>query len=1469
MHVSKIAIHRPVTTLMFTLALVFLGLISYRELAVQRLPDITFPSMYYWARLPEGDLSSEQTNDELTRPFEKMVASLKGVKEMYSNTRPGQFWGYAQFDSGTDMRFRVIELQDKVNKWLSSRPTDGSGQAGGEGERIDTGIVPASTEDYSARLMEIILAIPPGQETRIAAASDMIRRKLKSIDGVSEVDVAGVVHPNVILETDPDELRGNGLDVQRMVSVINRHAADRAWMGSLSDGPRAHEVYVDGRVHTLDELLRAPLDDAGAFTVADVSNMFRETRKGEKVFRINGKKAVRINVKKEKDRNTIRLARIVRQRVEEIDAELPAGLELTVLEDAAESLEKLIGTIFKLALTGGALAIVVLLFFMRSWRIALVVAASIPTSIIITFNAMYAFGISINMLTLLGLAFGVGMLVDNAIVVVENVFRHSARGLEPRQAAWLGSREVGRAIFAATATTLAVFVPMLFVRQSWVLFVQEMALSFIFPLAVSLMVALTLVPMLASRVVGRGTRRKSVGRVRAAGAWSARFNPWQRPGHRPRRLLREFVLFWARASLRHPIRLFFLVGGMLLITLVASMFKVAIQSSGRQPENSTLTLYGKARLGVDLDQVDQLFREKEEQVGRVVAASDVFESFSSQFDKNGGRLELKIAKKYRKHSKYRFFDVYDDLESKGERGAFQFRPFRQASRQDEMRRYARQRGGGGNESVRITGEGLEALLRAAEQVKELLEADEDVTNVTFETPLGDPEVHFQPDLELFRIMQANPLALRMFFQARDSGGINTNLILEEDDVQRRVTVLAKETQEDGTTEDEKKAPQTLSELKRLQLPLASGGVAPLDHLGSFAIRHPAPSITKKDRQRHVSVSFTLKPSYYRQGMDRARQDALKGFQREVSGLRLPAGVSAALAGTMEEVDESTQTWKQMLLLAMLAVYLVMAFCFNSLTLPAIVMLTIPLACIGSFWGVILANTTLDAVAMFGSVMLIGLVVNNGILLIEYARQLEQGQGFSRPRALMAAVSYRFRPILMTSLTTILAALPILFSSEAEKEIRSLISVFIGGIVVSAILSLVVVPTAYNVLAIWLERLKGIRRYRPRDYAASLGLLVPAVPRLAQMGANGSSGDGPSSTARLPSAPRPSSTARLPSAPSTAASGGTELRIEIDNVSKRYPAFRMKKLLRIVPSRTRTYGRRLPLGNQALSNVSLTIGPGMFGLLGPNGAGKTTLMKILTGLVAPSTGVVRVAGQDLRGLRREIRQYVSYLPQDFDVYRALTLDQFLNSLAPYLGFLDLPERRRKIDEVIEEVGLEDVRDVPMKRFSGGMRQRAGIAQFLLRPRPIIIVDEPTAGLDPVERVRFRLTLSRLARERIVILSTHIVDDITSSCRQLAVLNRGQVLYHGDLEPIKSLAEGRIWEVSLPAPRADEARRSASLPIPAKAVIHRKHQGDTILCHYVSDAPLPGSTSVPPTFEDAYVALLLRHNATENQQPNADE
>jgi ABC-type multidrug transport system ATPase subunit len=449
---------------------------------------------------------------------------------------------------------------------------------------------------------------------------------------------------------------------------------------------------------------------------------------------------------------------------------------------------------------------------------------------------------------------------------------------------------------------------------------------------------------------------------------------------------------------------------------------------------------------------------------------------------------------------------------------------------------------------------------------------------------------------------------------------------------------------------------------------------------------------------------------------------------------------------------------------------------------------------------------------------------------------------------------------MTALTTILGLLPMAVRTDEEIEWAGLAIVVIGGLSVSTVLTLVVIPSMLMMfedvlaflkrVALWLVRRRWLLYiFWPPWMRAKRLQLVPAgvptafVPTFATAMQRVTVDERPKP---LAAAPPPE-----PEKQDDTADAERPLGVEVRHVRMTYPVFRLRKALHVIPSRQYKWGARPPQGVDALRGVNLSIGKGIFGLVGPNGAGKTTLLNIITGLVRPTCGYVAINGIDMAREGRRARREIGFLPQSFGLHGSLTAREYLTYYSLIQGIADRAERRRNVEAILDQVGLRDVGDEPVATFSGGMRQRLGIARVLLTLPPVIIVDEPTAGLDPIERVKFRVLLSELSTDRAVLLSTHIIDDISSSCRQLAVLNDGKIAYDGTPQGLIATARDRIWEVV--GRLEDEAAIQQRYRL-----LHKKAAGpDRVLFRFITtECDLPDAQRVEPSLEDAYVFAITQ-------------
>jgi ABC-type multidrug transport system ATPase subunit len=642
----------------------------------------------------------------------------------------------------------------------------------------------------------------------------------------------------------------------------------------------------------------------------------------------------------------------------------------------------------------------------------------------------------------------------------------------------------------------------------------------------------------------------------------------------------------------------------------------------------------------------------------------------------------------------------------------------------------------------------------------------------------------------------------------------------------------------------------LSEIKSMEVLSPTGGAVPLAEIGHFRKVVGEERLRRHNLQFSLSLLYSLEPRVNRGMVEQSVRSLLKEA-------RLPAGCSAEIVGEGKKIDENLQQLRWMLLIIVVLIFMVMASVFESLLSPFVIMFSLPFAAIGVLWGLVLTGSSLEELGMLGVVILAGIVVNNGIVMMDFLSMLRRERHYRRTAAVITACRARLRPILMTALTTTLGLLPMAFRSAEDVNWSGLAIVIISGLSVSTILTLVIIPAMLmnieDALTFFKRQVLKVWRWRWVLYFLSPGRM--RAKRLELVPAGMPASFAPTFAIAMRRVSQPEEETRTDSFDAEATQEKTAssqvVGIEVRHVRMVYPVFRPRRLLHVIPSTRYKYGARPPEGVEALCGINLSIGKGMYGFLGPNGAGKTTLLHIITGMIRPTCGFATVNGLDVAGDRRSVSAEIGYLPQSFGLYGNFTAREYLNYYSLIVGIHDRAERRRNVDAVLDQVNLVEAADRPVGTFSGGMRQRLGIARLLLTLPRVIIVDEPTAGLDPIERVKFRVLLSQLAQDRVVLLSTHIIDDISSSCRRLAVLHEGRIVYEGTPAGLVDSARNRIWEVT--GRFEDEAAICERY-----SLLHKKAAGDDrVLFRFIGETcDLPGAQRVEPSLEDAYILATMK-------------
>jgi multidrug efflux pump subunit AcrB/ABC-type multidrug transport system ATPase subunit len=1558
MSLADFSIRRPITTAMFFTGVSLLGLISLDRLPVELMPEVVYPEIFVSLNLRGA--SPEQIERDLVLPVEAEIGKLKGVLEMESAATLGRGSVRVSYVPDADMKFALLQIESRMARLQPLFPTRASATV----QRFDIA-------DLSSSVMQLQV-LGEGDLNWLRDFSEAeIRPALEAVDGVVNAAAMGGQQSAVEIIADPLLLQAHGLTMNQLNATLNAINRPRSYLGRVYDGSQAYPVSLQGQFTALGQIEQAMLKPEIPLRLGDVAQVRYGLQQRTNLNRINGKAAVGLVIQKEDEANLIAVAAAVEAVIERLNRDFAEeGVEILVINSQADLMNDALGTLKQAAVIGVGLGLVVLFLFLRNLRFVGVLLLAIPASLLLTFNLMYAWDLSINVLSLCGLALAMGMLTDNSIVVMESIFKHFEAGKTPVEAARAGAREVGRAVIAATATTVAVFLPVVFIQSDFQSTLRELALSITFPLLASLLVALSLVPCLAAR-----TLRQDLAVPLATG-----------------RLLEGYTML-LKASLRHRLRLTLSIGIALTATVIAALFLMLQQEVVE--EESQFTLYVDLDEGATLDATDEIVAQLE----TIVNQTEGVERFTTSVQEAQGSVTVILADRDERPKNLTIDAIKEQIEEQANQiqgGIIGDRPQARAGGGGGGRSGGMRRQSGGfnllagapSEQAVIRGYDFATLQMIADDLTYRLEELEELNPNTVRADFqrSAPEVQIIPDaLALFdQRLEINSI-LTAIEDANPEGFQTSTAFLRTDGTEVPIEVR--------TTEDPEAEGPDIEAVSYLPVASASGGFTPVAELAQVRRDEGRASIMRTDRSRRVIVSYEFTDEILD---SQPRLDQARNLVRDlVQTLVLPADYSIEIT---EAESDTIYYW--MMGVATVLIYMILAALFESLASPLIIFGTLPTAVIGSCWALMFSGTGLTStagpMALLGFIVLLGIAVNNGIILIDAIGTLRTQHGFRRTRAVLTASRSRVRPILMTSATTLLGVMPLALEFGGDYEIWPPFAITVlGGLTLSMFSTLVFIPVIYmglDQVRAWLQDIGLIgvllatlvtgaagylffERYVSYLWTAlitlpcwftCLGLIWaiiqvhrgraaaqrPAAPvQVIQLqtltknyGAPGrfkhewarferratrllAAGDEPldrktvedslgwkipllallvylhtyfedsfwlyllslltlSLLGHLQRCAIYLWRATLPGRIGDWARtlgrylmpllflGYIHWRLDLLSVTVASAAVwlaqrtarglinRMRRgridpqalsgRLAWLRKRVYTGAAALPLIGiapppfQALAGINLEIGRGMFGLLGPNGAGKTTLMRIICQVLEPSHGSVALDGVNIRQYGH-LHGLIGYLPQHFGLYNHLSAYQYLEYRALLEGFRRRTERQERIIGCLDQVNLLDRKDDPIGSFSGGMRQRVGIAQTLLHMPQIIVVDEPTAGLDPIERIRFRNLLARVSQDRIVIFSTHIVEDISGSCNRLAVLNQGHLLYSGTPRSMRDLAHQHVWETVVPEAEFVRVERQLRL------ISHMRTPAG-IRARFLAASPSIAAEAVEPTLEDAYIYLL---------------
>ena len=1017
MRITDISVKRPVTTVVIYLALVVLGVFSLGRLAIDLIPDISFPVVVIYSTY-EG-AAPEEVEQNLTRIIENTAASASNIENISSSSAEGISFVIVEFQWGTDIGESANELRERLDLVRDFIPDEASQPV---------------LFKFDPALMPIMVFSVEGErdlQSLRYIAENTIRTDLEQIDGVASVDVYGGLEKQIHVDLNRALLNSYDLAIDQVVNILRAENLNITG-GAVTEGNTKYSLRTLGRLDNLQAIRGVIVGNKNGQPVhlEDVAEVYSGFADQNTDILINENKAIILQVQKQSGTNTVLITDKIRDKVETLSISLPEDMRLVEVFASSDFINQAIQNVWQIALIGGFLAILILLAFLRNVPTTLIVTVSIPLSIIVTVIAMYFFNLTLNMLSLGGLALGIGMLVDNSIVIIENIFRYRESGSKANEAARHGTQEMANAIIASTLTTVAVFLPLvLFIRGLARELFRDLAFTVTFSLLASLVVALTLIPMLSSRIRRVKIKKKSSALLNVEEELEGR-------GAVLRFLDRVYraVLGW---SLRHR----WVIVVLVLVLFGASLALIPRVGLELIPESDQgyITLEIEAPVGTDIDTtrraVDKIYpivREKVPEIEKALIQTGTSGGmFGGGESSNRASIQLTLVEQSeRRRGDKEIIEVL--------RAAVAGIPGAKVSFSSGFGP-----GGGGfggsQLSISVQGYDLEQGSILAQKIKAIMEDVEIVKDVEISREEGLPEYRIRVDRN--RAAQFGLTAAQVGTTIRRAfAGESAATVLYEGE---EVDVLVRFREQDRLTSED---------IDLISVATPMGVSVPLSNLVTVEREYGPVSISREDQQRVITLNAAV------QGDVRTAVNEIKA---QVNRLTIPKGFSVYYGGSWEDIQETIRDLVTVVVLAILLIYFIMAAQFESFRDPFIILFTLPMTFIGVLWAHLISGAIFSAFSGIGLLMLVGIVVNNGIILVDYTNLLRK-RDYKLTRAVLAAGRTRLRPILMTMLTTILALVPMLFFSGEGAELRRPMALtVVGGLLVSTLFTLVLIPVLYH------------------------------------------------------------------------------------------------------------------------------------------------------------------------------------------------------------------------------------------------------------------------------------------------------------------------------------------------------------------------------------------------------------------------
>lgn len=1012
MNIASFCIRHKVTTIMIYITLAAFGIMSFTSLSLSLLPSMELPMAAVYTTYPSA--GPTEVESMVTKPVESAIASISGVDEITSNSAENLSTVMVTFVDGTDMDIATQNMRDKISQIQNNLPDDADSPII---YKMDPDAIPVAVYGLKGADLAQLQSY----------AKDTLSPRLERIDGVASVDITGGYTKEVQITMDSEKMSGYGMSVSYLSQVLTSENVNIP-AGDVDSGSQTLTVRTSGEYASVDELRNTviPLPKGGSVYLSEIADV-RETHQDlESIDKIGDTPCVAISVNKQSGANTVKIANAVDNEMKEIGKDQPNLSYLTVFNQS-DYVNQSVHSVMQNIILGIILAVIVLFFFLRDFGATTVIAISMPMCIIVVFLVMHMLNITMNIMSLGGLAMGVGMIVDNSIVVLENIYRYRSDGFTRFDSCVQGTMEMGLAITASTLTTVAVFLPIGFSGGISGMMFKDFVITIATLLGSSLFIALTLVPLLCFILLDRkGERTVMV----------------PREAEKPKpftllyqRLLKNFVFHRKRAIIASVI---------MVVVFIAAIATCDVELMPEMDE-SMVTISVTMPTGTELEDTAAM----SDRIINMVEKSIPKEMESAYYDAEGEKSSITVNLVPIDKRDRSAFKISDELREKlNDFAGAEF----SMSTSNSMDMSSST---GSDIDVTIKGDDYDVLTKISNDLTGKIEKLQGAVDVKSSISEQVPQVNITLNRAVAAQYGLNTATVGSLIRTELTGTTSTTLKIDGDEI-------------DVVVKGDKRSAKSLDALKSIPVAVSTGGTVPLSEIANIQVELSPQVIKRDDQERTVTITGSKEDSV-------DMTDITKGVQNILDSYVMPDGYTVSIGGQSESISDNFTSLAKALIVALFLVYLILASQFESFVLPVMVMMILPAGLLGGLFGLPITGKPISMVTFIGVIMLAGTVVNSSIVLVDYI-QTRRRRGEDKNTAILNACPRRVRPVLMTALTTILGLMPMAFGmGESSEMMQPMAIVMIFGMLISTVVTLLFTPVYYSVLDSLVEKVKSRSR----------------------------------------------------------------------------------------------------------------------------------------------------------------------------------------------------------------------------------------------------------------------------------------------------------------------------------------------------------------------------------------------------------